>query len=276
MTPSALGPLFDVAARAASLMEGGRLPSADHRPWPLPRDPWIMAQTWEELLFAHWPVPADAVARLIPRKLPLDTFDGSAWVAVTPLIVTGLRGRGLPPVPGLSTFPEINVRTYVTLGGKPGVFFFSLDAASALAVQAARLSYRLPYYRARFSVEKRGEWILYANSRSDPGAPPADFSAEYGPIGDPAPARPGTFAWWGTERYCLYSVDRRGAIYRAEIHHAPWPLRPAEARIQRNTMTSAAGIKLPDLQPVVHFARRLDVKVWAPVRVADAEGRGVA
>lgn len=238
------------------------LPPADHRPWPLPSRPWIMRQTWQDLLFAHWPLPASALHRLIPAGLTLQTFEDRAWVAITPFVLTGLRARGLPAIPGVSSFPKINVRTYVTARGGPGVFFFSLDAGSTLAVLAARALYRLPYFRAEFTVTAGGDSVVYASRRTHRGAPPAEFTAEYRARGEAHAPRPGTLEHWLTERYCLYSVDRRGRLYRAEIHHAPWPLRPAEAEIRRNTMTAGLGFGLPDEPPRLHFAAQLDVHVW--------------
>jgi uncharacterized protein YqjF (DUF2071 family) len=265
---SGVGTLLErLAAHALSAVEAGKLPPAAHRPWPLPEGPWIMAQRWENLLFAHWAVPRAALERLVPPNLTLETFDGAAWLGITPFTVSNLRLRALPAVPALSTFPEINVRTYVTAGGKPGVFFFSLDAGSALAVATARRWYLLPYFRAQFSVDTRDGHVLYANSRTHPNAAPADFSAEYRPTGDVSLAPRGTLAWWLTERYCLYTVDRRGSLYRAEIHHAPWPLQPADATIQRNTMSSPWNIELPGPPTLLHFARRLDVTVWPLTRV---------
>jgi hypothetical protein len=226
-----------------------------------------MAQTWHDLLFAHWPVPPAVLARLIPPGLALDTFDGAAWVGVVPFRMTGIRLRGLPALPGGGALPEINVRTYVTAGGKPGVWFFSLDAGSALAVAAARRWFHLPYYRARFSIEREGDHVRYTCRRTHGGAPPAEFTARYGPAGDVTPARPGTLDHWLTERYCLYAAGTRGRLSRGEIHHAPWPLQPAAATIERNTMATAAGIELPPSAPRLHFARRLDVRIWPPRRL---------
>ena len=266
---SAAGALRAFAA-AASALERGALPPADHRPWPLPAGPWVMRQTWRNLLFAHWPLAAAALRRLVPDGLELQTFDGHAWLAVTPFVLTGLRLRALPPVPGLSRFPELNVRTYVTAEGKPGVFFFSLDAGSAVAVAAARALYALPYFRARFRVSTAGDRVVYAGRRTHRGAPPAGLAIEYRPTGAAVTAPPGSLPHWLTERYCLYAADRRGRLWRAEVHHPPWPLQPAEALILSNTMPASVGLALPDVAPLLHFAARLDVQVWPPEAVRAA------
>ncbi len=243
------------------------LPPTEHRPWPLPRGPWVMRQTWHDLLFAHWPLPPDAFRARIPRSLSLDTFDGRAWIGVIPFHMSGVRPRGLPPLPGLSAFPELNVRTYVTAEEKPGVLFFSLDAGSRVAVEAARLTYGLPYYRARMSVRTEGEAIRYASRRVDRRGRPAELAARYRPTGPVFGAGPGTLERFLTERYCLYAPRPDGRLYRAEIHHAPWPLQPAEAELERNSMAAADGIDLPGSTPVLHFARRLAVVVWPLRRV---------
>src|SRR4051812_10743462 len=133
-----------------------------HRPWPLPDRPWLMGQTWERLLFAHWRVPHDALRRHVPPELELDAYEGEHWVGVTPFVVTALRPRALPPPPVGSRFAELNVRTYVTRDGKPGIWFFSLDAASLVAVAAARRGYRLPYFRASMAVDRPA----YASERT--------------------------------------------------------------------------------------------------------------
>ena len=231
------------------------------RPWPLPDGPWVMAQSWHDLLFAHWLVPREALRPLVPASLPLDTRGGEAWIGVVPFRMTGIRPRFLPAVPWLSAFPELNVRTYVTRDGKPGVFFFSLDAANPVAVVAARRFYHLPYFRARMSLTHDGDGVGYASQRSHRGAPPAEFRARYGPMGPVGRAEAGSLAHWLTERYCLYAVDPAGGVWRCEIHHEPWPLQPAEATIQTNTMTRPLDLELRGA-PLLHFARRLDVAVW--------------
>jgi len=239
------------------------LKSVAHRPWPLPAGPWVMAQTWHDLLFAHWPVETQAVRRLVPAELPLDAFEGHAWVGVIPFHMSGIRGRGLPPLPGLSRFPELNVRTYVTLDGKPGVYFFSLDAANLPAVWAARRFYRLPYFHARMSSQAAQERIVYASHRFHGNT---EFRGSYRPTGPIQLRERGSLEHWLTERYCLYTLNA-GCVHRAEIHHQPWPLQDAEAEIQVNTMTEAAGIWLPQIPPTLHFAKRLEVLIW-PLRQA--------
>jgi uncharacterized protein YqjF (DUF2071 family) len=221
----------------------------------------MMEQTWNDLLFAHWPIPAETLRPLVPSVLPLDTFEGQCWVAVAPFHMTGVRLRRLPALPGLSRFPEMNVRTYVTLGGKPGVFFFSLDAANLPAVWAAKRLYHLPYFHARMSVGDHDGWITYESLR----AADARFRGRYQPVTEITQRQKGTLEHWLTERYCLYTVARN-SVLRAEIHHLPWPLQDAQAEIFENTMASAAGIKLPEILPMLHFAKRLQVLIWPLVK----------
>jgi uncharacterized protein len=220
-----------------------------------------MEQTWNDLLFAHWPLPPEILRPLVPSVLPLDTFEGQCWVAVTPFHMTGVRLRWLPALPGPSRFPEMNVRTYVTFGGKPGVFFFSLDVANLPAVWAARGLYHLPYFHARMSVGHRDGWITYESLR----ATEAMFRAKYQPVSEIRQSQKGTLEHWLTERYCLYTVTRNSA-FRAEIHHVLWPLQDAEAEIFENTTARAAGIKLPEIPPLLHFARQLQVLIWPLVK----------
>jgi len=248
-----------------------------HRPWPLPEGSWLMAQTWNDLLFAHWPVPVAQLRPLVPAFLPIDTFDGTAWVAVAPFRISGLRARFLPPVAPFSSFAELNVRTYVKLEHKPGVFFFSLDAASLMAVIGARVMYFLPYFYAQMRVEVRsadlrgnevrGSEVSYRSHRLR--GPDARFEASYGPTGEPRTAVKGTLEHWLTERYCLYTVIG-SRVYRGEIHHLPWPLQPARADIALNSMASAAGIELPGVPPLLHYAQRLRVFLW-PLRRVTAD-----
>jgi uncharacterized protein YqjF (DUF2071 family) len=221
-----------------------------------------MTQTWYKLLFAHWPVPAEAVRALIPELLELDTYDGQAWLGIVPFGMTRVYPRATFPVPWLSRFLELNVRTYVTREGKPGVWFFSLDAANSLAVALARGLFHLPYYHARMRLAESDGWINYTSYRIHPGAAPAEFEARYRPAGPIALSRPGTLEAWLTERYCLYSRDRRGRLSRGEIHHAPWPLQPAEAELTANSMALPLGLRLPAGPPLLHYADRLRTWEW--------------
>ena len=226
-----------------------------------------MKQQWHNLLFAHWPVSPDVLRPLVPQGLQLDIFDDKAWIGVVPFVIKGLRGRGLPPIPGTSAFPELNVRTYVTHEGKAGVWFFSLDAANRLAVRAARLAFHLPYYDAEMSADVSGDTVKYRSSRTHKNAPPAEFVASYRPTAPPMNAQIGTLEFFLTERYYLYAADKRGRLYRSDIQHAPWSLQRAEAEIQVNTMTESHGIRLPDVPPLLHYSAFQDVKVWYVKRV---------
>ncbi|HEV2458771.1 MAG TPA: DUF2071 domain-containing protein [Ktedonobacterales bacterium] len=238
---------------------------------PRPRGPWVMAQTWHTLLFAHWPVPTAAITPLLPPGLTLDTYGGEAWLGVVPFRMSGVRPRGVPPLPWLSAFPELNVRTYVTLDGVPGVWFFSLDAANPLAVATARAAYHLPYFTARMRCDLVGDTITYASERTHRGAPPAELAAVYRCAGPIFAAAPGSPEHWLTERYSLYAADRRGRLWWGEIRHRPWPLQAAQAEISRNTMARAAGVALPDTPPLLHYAHRQDVRIWLPRRVAPGD-----
>jgi uncharacterized protein YqjF (DUF2071 family) len=249
-----LAPGSAFAAQARGLAERA------HRPWRVPDRPWVQGQTWLDLLFAHWSLPVEALRPAVPAELPLDTFDGRAWLGITPFEVCGLRLRGTPPLPGLSRFAETNVRTYTTVDGRPGIYFLSLDAASALAVAGARRAFRLPYFRARMSIERAGDDIVYRTTR---GAPQASLRVRYRPRGAVYRAAAGTRDHFLTERYCLYTLDDHRGVWRGEIHHPPWPLQEASAEFELNTMTAPYGIELPAERPLLHFSARQDVVIWA-------------
>jgi len=239
----------------------------EHRPWPLPREPWVMEQTWHDLLFAHWPLSPETLRPLVPAQLPLDTYDGQCWVGVVPFWMSGVRPRGIPPIAGLSRFPELNVRTYVTLAGKPGVYFFSLDATNPVAVAVARTMFHLPYFTADMKVAERDGWIEYTSRRATNSGPAVEFVGRYRPVSAPEPPVNGTLEYFLTERYCLFTVDASSRAYRCDIHHPPWPLQRAEAEISINTMASAAGVQLPALAPLLHFSKRQDMVGWTLQKV---------
>ncbi|MFI5272774.1 MAG: YqjF family protein [Ktedonobacterales bacterium] len=253
------------------------LRNTSHRPWPLPRQPWLMRQTWDELLFAHWPVPAMALAERLPPGLTLDTWEGRAWLGIVPFRMRGVRLRAAPTIPGCAAFPELNLRTYVTAQDKPGVWFLSLDAGSPLAVAAARATYSLPYYTAHMRCCARDGAITYDSRRyAHRGAAPASFSARYWPVGDLFTARPGTLDHFLTERYCLYTAGRRDQLLRADITHAPWRLQAAAAEIAANTIAAAAGITLSETAPpLLHYAAHQEALAWAPRRVRPERAHNV-
>lgn len=237
----------------------------DHgnRSYPLPSRPVAMWMTWRDLLFMHWPVKASQLRPNVPGELAIDTFEGEAWIGIVPFEMRNTRARFMPPVPLVSNFPELNVRTYVTIGGKPGVWFFSLDASKWLAVEVARRTFHLNYCHARMSIERKDDHILYHSRRTHRGMVPADFDATYRPVGTVTRAITSTLEHFLTERYCLYA-NRRGTILRGEIAHEPWPLQVAEADVRLSTMTDQLGFTLPDTKPLLHFAKQLDVAAWLP------------
>ena len=247
-----------------------KLVDTTYRPWPIPRQPWILFMHWHDLIFMHWPIPSETIREYIPPALTIDTFDGTAWIGIVPFRMTGVRPRLVPPLPGLSAFPELNVRTYVTAEGKPGVWFFSLDAGNPVAVEAARDVFHLNYYNAKMRCTPEDDGVYYRSVRTHAQAPPAEFVGRYRPTGSVYHSTPGTLEHFLTARYCLYAADRKERVWRAEIHHARWPLQPAEAEIERNTMTEQIRLALPDTKPLLHFARSLDVVGWWLQRVEPA------
>ncbi len=231
------------------------LEQTDHRPW-------VMAQSWQKLLFAHWAIDPNTIRPLIPKQLELDTFDGKAWIGVVPFLMNHVHLRGMPEVPMTNRFPELNVRTYVCQGDKAGVWFFSLDAKSRLAVRVARMLFRLPYHDARMTLEVENHVVRYESNRVHRQTGDADFQATYQATSEPYYAEVDSLEHWLTERYCLYAQDKRGQLYRGEIHHHPWALQNAIANIDLNTMAHASGIPLPNDEPLLHYVENIDVLTW--------------
>ena len=228
----------------------------------MPDSPWVMTQTWHDLLFAHWPVDAAALRDLVPAGFEIDLYNGQAWVGIVPFHMTNVAPRGVPALPWVSAFAELNVRTYVRVNGRPGVYFFSLDAANPVAVGVARTLVHLPYFTADMSVEQKEGWIYYASERKAHKGAPAAFTARYRPTGLPIAPEEGTLEYFLTERYCLFTVDEAFHAYTVDIHHPRWPLQTAEAEITVNTMADAAGIRLPSMAPLLHFSKRQDMVAW--------------
>ncbi len=236
------------------MRQASALEETAQRPWQVPDRPWVLAETLGEQLFVHYRVSAEQLQALVPDGLEVQEHSGSAWLTVTPFIVSGLRARGLLPLPVASTFRELNVRTYLTRDEKPGIWSFSLDASSRLAVEAARRLYRVPCFFAEISVRRCGDELLYDCSRGDGKA----FSAAYRADGDPFETEPGSVEHFLAERYCLYA-EHEEQLYRADVHHRPWTLQPAAARVDLNTMTP---VKVTQDDPLVHFSARQDIVIW--------------
>jgi uncharacterized protein len=233
-----------------------------YRPYPAPIAKPVMYQRWHDLLFMHWPVEAGLLRAQLPGGLELDTFEGRAWLAVVPFRMSHIHPRGLFAVPWLSAFAELNVRTYVTRDGKPGVWFFSLDAANPVAVSIARNWFKLPYFNARMRCDPKGEGISYSSHRTHRNAPSCSFIADYVPTSDVEIPKRGGLEYFLTARYCLYTSNKAGTLYRGEIDHEPWPLQLAQAKIEINSVAKPMGIKLVG-EPLLHFSKTIDVKVWS-------------
>lgn len=246
--------MLEQAVRQADVLR-----DAARRPWPLPSRHWLLAQTVEDQLFAHWPVDPERMQDFVPG-LEVDTFDGRAWLGLTTFTVSGLRAAGAPPLPGISSFAQVNVRTYVKAGGRPGVHFLSLDAASRLVVAAAQRLYRLPYRHARIARRRDGNWVRFESERRG-----GRLRVRYRPTGPAAAPAPETLEEFLTERFCLYLVGANGALTRAEIHHAPWSLQAAEAEFHGNTLTPP-GLLLAG-EPHVRYSARQDLLLWTPETV---------
>lgn len=220
----------------------------------------IMHQNWGKLLFMHWRIDQAALRPLIPEQLTIDTFEGEAWIALTPFTLWGVRPVFTPPVPFLSEFHETNVRTYVHLDGVPGVWFFSLDANSSVAVLGARTLFHLPYLNADIELEEKEGTINYGLHRTD--TPRAELKTSW-TIGEPLPdSEPGSLAFFLTERYCLYAADSSNRIHRARIHHAPWPLQQARLNSLDSTMIESQGLPTPAGDPLLHYAEAIAVDIW--------------
>lgn len=225
-----------------------------------------MRQWWGKLLFMHWPVAVSALRPLVPPQLSIDTFEGQAWVGVVPFTMWGVRPYFTPPVPGLNSFHELNVRTYVHHQGVPGVWFMSLDINSPVARWGGRQFFFLPYHLADISLRRDGRTILYRSRRAGADAPPAAFDAAW-QVGERLPqAQPDSLEFFLTERYCLYSVQRE-QLYRCRVFHEPWPLSAAEVTAHDSTMLEAAGLRAPAGAPLLHYAEELKVDVWPLARV---------
>jgi uncharacterized protein len=236
----------------------------DHRPYPPPKMPWVLAQTWHDALFVHFAISVTVLRHALPASLPLDTYEGRAWISIVAFGVKHFRPRGLPPLPKLSAFPEINLRTYVTLDNKPGIYVFSFDTNNLLGVLGARVLYHLRYFYAHVSLERIAECVHFHSQRKGSFAA---FDARYCPDGPIHYSERGSLDYWLTERYCIYTIDQRQRTYRVEAHHAQWSLQNVKYAISTNTLATMARVTWPEMPARLHYSQRQDVVLWPLMRL---------
>jgi uncharacterized protein YqjF (DUF2071 family) len=247
-----------------SSMEAKMLEQTDHRPWELPTRPWVMTQSWEKLLFSHWPIEPDLIQSRIPAPLQLDTFENQAWITVVPFQMNRIRLRFLPTIPGTGLFPELNVRTYVTHQGKSGVFFLHIDADHHFAVWAAKKFAYLPYNYAKINWQEQDQQIHFASHHHDQ----LSFEAYYQPSSSAKAATSGSLDHWLMERYCLYTTHDKN-IYRGEIHHQPWLIQQAKAKVVCDSLFDLHQLAVQKNNPLFHYAQQLNVWAWPLVECSN-------
>jgi len=226
------------------------------------RKPWIMTQEWHNVLFLHWPIPSGWLEPHIPAELELDLHGGQAWVSVVLFKAKRTRPRFMPPVPGTGTYLELNVRTYVKFNGKSGVFFFSLDAHSPLAVKAASTGEFLPYRHARMAMRKHDETWRFKSRRIHEHSFPEMLDLSFR-VSSPLISKNELEAWL-TERYCLWTKPQK-QLFRVDIEHEPWQLNYVKGTVYRNTMASFLPSDLPQELAIAHYSERKKVRFFPPV-----------
>ena len=227
--------------------------------------PWIMKQTWKDVLFAHYPVQKKVLEKLVPSVLPLDTYNGTCWVSIVPYLTSSMHPRGFPPIPGMAAYPGFNIRTYVTLNGKPGVYFFRLTAANFLAAHFAKTFFRLPYLYMDMKYKKVKNLIVFESEKKTG----LQLLCNYKSISDPVPTEKGSLEEWLVERYCVYTVNKKGVPLRGDILHEPWLLEKAEAEFHQNTLLSSLNIVAENEKPILHYAKSRVVRFWPIVPVSN-------
>ncbi len=242
---------------------------SSQRPRPLPVGRWAISQRWNDLLFAHWAFSPPRLAPLLPDWLEVDTYQGKGWLGAVPFWLDRVKVRNVPSLPGVRSFPDLTLRTYVRdrFTGTPGVYCFSMDASNLLAVGVARTLYHLPYHWAEMRLEARSEREFAIFSRRRMAHREVIFKARYrglGPTCRTVEMRPGSFEYFITERSWLFSANQAGQPIRASLHYIPWPLEEAEAEIERNDLPASIGLELQEPEPVLHYSRRMAVYIWPP------------
>jgi uncharacterized protein YqjF (DUF2071 family) len=231
----------------------------DHRPWPLPKENWLLTQTWLNLAFIHWEIEYDDLRARIPAELEIDLYEGKAWIAIVPFDMKGVTFRNCPKLSYLSDFPEINVRSYVSYRGKPGVWFFSLDVPSRFTTWTARTFFHLPYRQGAVSISEDERGFEYRQNVGE-----EVFKAIYNPLHTETWSKD-SFEKWSTERYCLYCQSKKGSLYRTEVHHPQWPLQKAVLNIEENSMLE--NFKIKAQHPSVLFSNQIEVVAYPPKKL---------
>lgn len=240
--------------------------AASGRPDKLPCT-WVMYQEWRHLLFMSWPVPLDEMRKHVPADLSIDTFNGTAWLSMLPMHMEDLHFRWLPPIPGTSDFPEINLRTYVTVNGQPAVYFFSLDSSSRLGALVARFFFHTPYVYAKMTLDE-GEWFhLTSRRKKSRHANAAELDIRYRPVGEPKQPAADSLAHFLVERYTAIAETKPGVIYSGPVDHAPWQLTDAEVDVRANTVPQAVGFDVAGSKPEIHFSWGTDTRLCLVSRI---------
>lgn len=245
----------------------------NERQKPLPNLPWIMKQTWQDILFAHYPVNRESLEKLVPECLPLDTFDGKSWVTIVPYLTSTMQIRGLPPLPGMNHFAGFNVRTYVTVNGKPGVYFFNLIAENFLAAYGAKIAFKLPYVYRKIRMQKTNETIIFESGKK--ADDDTQLLCRYKSISSPKPVEQGSLEEFLVERYCLYTTDTKGNLFRGDILHQPWKLERAQAFIERNSLHSSMHIEPLSEEPIFHYAKKAVVRFWPLLKIGEKQPHSI-
>lgn len=236
---------------------------------PLRRGPWIMRQRWHHLLFAHWPVEYEKLRAAVPRELDLDAFGGEVWLGLVVFGLSGIKLRWLPEVKPLASFPEVNLRTYVTYRGQPGVYFISLDADNPVAVAIASRWFQLNYYDAEIRYTRDADGLHFNSRRIQRRLPEAKLDVTYAPADSLTAGAPGGLRLqeWLTERYCYY-VAKDDQVRRCDIDHRPWSLQHARADFRENSIALPFGIELDGAGALLHYCRYMEARIW-PLRRTD-------
>lgn len=229
---------------------------------------WIMKQEWHDVVFLHWPVGKEWLRRFVPGRLEIDLYNGQAWIGVVLFQAKATRLRLLPPIPGTRSYLELNVRTYVKYGDRQGVYFFSLDADSPLAVEVAGFGDFLPYRHAEMKLKKRKGQLEFCNRRIPADSFPESLKITFQP--DSEPIAGSRIEKWLTERYCLWTKPQK-QLWRVDISHSPWSLQYIKGEIYRNSMAAFLPVSLHHALPMAHYAKKKKVRFMPPVREPEKE-----